>query len=185
MLDSRRGAAGEVGGYADIHGNLRYWMGVLVSTLAHDTGPLTIYDIGSNDCELTLPHAIAGHRVYAFEPGRDARSRLVRRAAAGGVAAAEFDDDTTEARLVIVPLALGRSAESRSFTVYNDDTFSSLFERSDEERVRYGLVPVERRSVTVEALDSLVSVRRIPPPDIVKIDVEGAEREVLLGAIET
>jgi hypothetical protein len=39
--------------------------------------------------------------------------------------------------------------------------------------------------VTITRLDTLTRKRRIPPPDLVKIDVEGAELEVLKGATET
>jgi len=39
--------------------------------------------------------------------------------------------------------------------------------------------------VEVHALDDLVTSGRIPPPDVVKIDVEGAERDVLEGARRT
>lgn len=176
MDRSRTSAAGAVGGYGDIHGNLRYWIGRLLEA-ASSAGPTpVIYDVGANDGELTLPWAARGIPVVAFEPGSSARDRLRHRAAS-----------MPEARenLMIVPVALGRRSDRAVLTVYNDDTFSSLYIRPPEEEARYGLATTSKESVEVVPLDELRRRRRLPPPGIVKIDVEGAEREVLLGAEET
>jgi len=40
-------------------------------------------------------------------------------------------------------------------------------------------------TVQIRRLDTLMSEAHLPPPDVMKIDVEGAEREVLTGAHET
>lgn len=184
MDQSRQSAAGAVGGYEDIHGNLRYWLGRLVERLSGTAIPPTIYDIGANDGELTLPWAAAGVPVIAFEPGTVARERLYARAAASGVAVAELGGGP-RVPLVVVPQALGRSRERRVLTVYNDDTFSSLFARPTEEEQRYGLIAAAHQEVEIDTLDAVCSRYALPPPAIVKIDVEGAEREVLLGGGET
>jgi hypothetical protein len=42
-----------------------------------------------------------------------------------------------------------------------------------------------RRTLSAVTLDSIVSRRGFPPPDLIKIDVQGAELDVLRGATET
>jgi FkbM family methyltransferase len=42
-----------------------------------------------------------------------------------------------------------------------------------------------RRMLTACTLDSIVSQRGFPPPDLIKMDVQGAELDVLRGATET
>ena len=48
------------------------------------------------------------------------------------------------------------------------------------------LFPVGTQTVrTARALDSVVRERGFPPPDLVKIDVQGAERDVMIGGMAT
>ncbi|MBD0328223.1 MAG: FkbM family methyltransferase [Pyrinomonadaceae bacterium] len=43
-------------------------------------------------------------------------------------------------------------------------------------------VPSERREVPMETLDTLIAERRLPGPYLIKVDVQGAELDVLNGA---
>jgi FkbM family methyltransferase len=185
----------EIDGYADIHHNMRFWMSTLVATLddartadgrrGGDTNgrfpsPIVIYDIGANDGELTLPIARdrEGVRIVAFEPQPGVRARLMAKAADAGLSVALWG----EARVTVVPLALGDGDEMIELEVYSDDTFSSRYARPAEELARYELEMVEAVTVRMRPLDDLVAADLFPPPDIIKIDVEGAERSVLAGA---
>ena len=172
-----------IGGYEDIHGNVRFWLNRIVSWVGD--APLVIYDIGANDGELTLPLCGPRRRVIAFEPGPAARGRLRTCAEKAGV----------DRSLTIVPVALAADAGTATLQVYSDDTFSSLHERPMKDLEQYNLEAVESLTVTTVALDTLTADHReqvpegvpvpLPPPDLVKIDVEGAERSVLQGALET
>ncbi len=180
-----------IDGYDDIHDNVRYWLGRLVEEAAGRgrsggetrRGPVVVYDIGANDGEITLPALTeaGGVRIVAFEPLPAARSRLIAGAGTRNASFALWG----EADVTIVPLALGDEDRMIEIDVYDDDTFSSLYERSPEERERYHLTAVERISVRMRPLDDLLAKGIIPPPDIVKIDVEGAELAVLRGGGET
>lgn len=172
-----------------------------------ENGPaVALFDVGSNDGELTLP--LAGrqlalrHRpetdesqpatdgatpagptvqVVAFEPQPAVRARLMGRAAERNLSVALWGS----ADLTVVPLALGDRDELIELEVYTDDTFSSLHSRPTDELERYKLQVVETVSARMRPLDDLVSGGVVPPPHLVKIDVEGAERAVLAGARET
>jgi FkbM family methyltransferase len=173
----------KIDGYSDIHHNMRFWMGTLAVTLADARGEaasLVIYDIGANDGELTLPIARErdGVRVVAFEPQPSVRARLMAKATEEGLSIALWG----EARVTVVPLALGDRDEMIELEVYSDDTFSSRYTRPAEELARYNLEMVESVSVRVRPLDDLLAAGLFPGPDILKIDVEGAELSVLRGA---
>jgi len=180
----------DIDGYDDIHDNLRYWverLGALTTPAGDD---VIVYDIGANDGEVTIPALLSLRarddrgipiRIVAFEPLPAARARLISRATEGRLSYAMWG----EADITIVPLALGDEDRMIDLVVYSDDTFSSLYERSVEEMERYKLEAVETVTVRMRPLDDLVRGGTVPPPDLVKIDVEGAERGVLTGAVET
>ncbi len=165
-------------GYDDIHNNLRYWMDQLVSAFTGLVDEVVIYDIGANDGELTVPFARKPCRIIAFEPGPVAQQRLNQRLR-------EFDGEAAVERVTVYPLALGAGTGSATLHVYSDDTFSSLHHRRPEDLVQYQLQPEDTVAVSVEPLDSLRKRDALPAPQIIKIDVEGAERDVLRGATET
>lgn len=172
--DSTSGfGSNNIGGYDDIHDNLRYWIARIAAP--RGSASLVFYDIGANDGELSLPFARPPHRVVAFEPAPAARRRLVERVTQQG----------DPAVLTVVPVALGAGAGRAILHVYSDDTFSSLHGRPREDLDQYNLQPSEEVEVPVVALDAVVPDRQLPAPDIVKIDVEGAELDVLRGATAT
>ncbi|MFP4153023.1 MAG: FkbM family methyltransferase [Alkalispirochaeta sp.] len=180
----------EIDGYDDIHDNVRYWVERLVVQATPTDGAIVLYDIGANDGEVTIPAVLSlragtnrGNpvRIVAFEPLPAARARLITRARECGLSFAMWG----EADITIVPLALGNEDRMIELTVYSDDTFSSLYERPDEEMERYHLEAAEVVTARMRPLDDLVRGGTVPPPDVVKIDVEGAERGVLTGAVET
>ena len=77
-------------------------------------------------------------------------------------------------------LAFAGAIHSKAvFNVYADHRKSSLFINKKQGRADHTI------DVAVAPLDSMVASHRIPPPYVVKIDAEGAERDVIQGAHET
>ena len=124
----------------------------------------TVIDVGANIGYNTIYAArLAGSRgrVIALEPTPDTLSVLRRNIAASG-----FDNVAVE------PVAAGRAAGTRDFFVRGRiSAVNSLYPDS-----RYADVTSVLR-VTVAPLDDLVA----GPVDVVKIDVEGAEIDILEG----
>jgi FkbM family methyltransferase len=144
-------------------------------------GALAI-DIGANVGQMTLEMAeLVGPvgRVLAVEPAEGNLQVLRQHIAANG-----FTD-----RVVIVPAACSeRSGETVEMTVFGADAGAvgsgHTLARSPgvaAERARHLHVTVQVPTVSV---DGLCAEQRFVP-EVIKIDVEGAELEVLRGARET
>ncbi|MBS1683534.1 MAG: FkbM family methyltransferase [Bacteroidetes bacterium] len=161
--------------------SLIYWRG------AHEWAPMflmqkelkkgmTYYDIGANIGEFTLFAAnLLGDngKVCSFEPMNDTYQVLLE-----NIALNKF-----EKRVAAFPIALSDhngEAELFAATEYTDlgsteDGFHTIYARDDRSVLLY--------KIKLETMDGKQG--EIPPPDFVKIDVEGAELSVLKGAQET
>jgi FkbM family methyltransferase len=122
-------------------------------------------DVGANIGVYALTAALKGARAVAFEPTEAARLVIAENAALNGV-----KDSVT-----ISALALSDYDGSAWFTVGQDCT--NKLARNEAEQG----VPTEVRKLDT-CLAELASGRT---PDIVKIDVEGADEAVLRGAAGT
>jgi FkbM family methyltransferase len=116
-------------------------------------------DVGANVGTYTiLASGICRARTYAFEPDPDTLLRLRR----------NIEINRLSERVQVHNCALGASKGDVAFTV-GLDTLNRLATDSDE----------ATRTVSMERLDEVVSDSN---PVMMKVDVEGAELEVLLGA---
>ncbi|WP_336345186.1 FkbM family methyltransferase [Halalkalicoccus ordinarius] len=133
-----------------------------------------VVDVGANTGVYAL--SVAAERpeasVVAIEPDPRTVDRLRANVEASG-----FDD-----RIELLPIGLGAEPTTLPFYRSNYHELSS-FNRYNAERWEARVVGVE--GISVETLDGLVADGEIPPPDHLKIDVEGFGREVLEGAHET
>ncbi len=131
-----------------------------------------IYDVGANVGFITLIAArFAGSagRVFAFEPLPDNFRQLERNARINGFEHVRAKN-----------IALANSDGPGLFRISKSPTWGKLATVPGEVADEIGQI-----EVPVVRLDSLVQGEKLPWPNLIKIDVEGAEAEVLDGALET
>jgi FkbM family methyltransferase len=132
------------------------------------------YDVGAN---LGFFSLLAAHvsglgegRVYAFEAAPDNAEAIRVNARLNSIA-----------NVSVLAVAVSDRAGRGRLQVVDDQSWSKL--------VEYGEHPFTERVIDVElvAIDDVVGSGsgRLPPPTVVKIDVEGAELAVLAGMRET
>lgn len=124
------------------------------------------YDIGANVGYHTCTALKKGVKtVHAFEPDPVTASVLRLNLRLNGLMGASCQ---------VMEMALGGT------------TASGIFHRSHVSNSgRSGFRPVDAVAsfeVPIETIDALIAARRTPAPTVLKIDVEGLEHEVLLGA---
>lgn len=115
-------------------------------------------------------------RVHAFEPDPENLSLLARNLRLGGI----------ENRVTVWPAAVGDVDGWQEFQIDDVQSASGTLSRASrggpsEGRRNLGLRPLTR-TVQCVSLDRLAAEGRISPPDVIKVDVEGAEDLLLEGA---
>jgi len=128
------------------------------------------YDIGGYRGYISGAMALAGAaKVFAFEPLPD-NQRALRR----------LCELNPQLPVNVIAVALGAEDGEALLKVMPDASMGKLANSSFQSEA----TALSEMSVTVRKIDSLLQTREIPPPDVVKIDVEGAEADVLTGARE-
>lgn len=129
------------------------------------------YDIGANIGFFSLLAArrvTAQGSVYAFEPVPNNAAMIVRNAALNGFASIEVFNEAVGARTGRAELNLAHHIGG-----------AVLASAGTPPDMR------GRMQVDVVALDDVIARRKLRPPALVKIDVEGAELDVLSGMRQT
>ncbi len=137
-----------------------------------------VYDCGANLglYDRFLVATLGAGRVVAFEPSPENRHFLAANLALGGIAD----------RVTVLPMALADEDGIAEFQVDDVQTTSGTLSKvtggePSEGRRNLRLAP-RTDQVLCRRLDTVVSEEKLPPPDVIKIDVEGAEAFVLRGA---
>lgn len=122
-----------------------------------------VFDCGANIGLFSLLAAAKGCKVFAFEPAPDALEYLKQTARIHP--SIEIQETATS----------DRSGTTRISLSQGNNTSSSF------------VLPVEGDTfeITTTSIDDFVEMRKLPSVDFIKADIEGAERLMLAGAVET
>src|ERR1039458_6473418 len=128
------------------------------------------YDIGGYRGFVSGVMALAGAmKVFVFEPLPSNQQALRR-----------LCELNPQLPINLITVALGDADDPAFLKIMPDPSMGKLAKSSFQaDATALGEIPV-----MVRRIDSLLQGREIPPPDVVKIDVEGAELDVLSGALE-
>lgn len=146
-------------------------VGVLRKLQRHNKGPCVIFDVGANKGQflrLALQEAQPElTQIHCFEPSKAAFEALNAAYGACG-----------NVRLNNTALA----AKHGDAVLYFDQPGSGLASLTKRRLGHFGISHVGQEPVSVETLDSYCMANGIETIDLLKIDVEGHELDVLLGA---
>ena len=162
--DPRALAAWKKGWDPDHYIRLRRW---------HDQGfrPRAVFDIGAHEggwsemCQAIFSPA----QCFLFEPQPEYQAKARARQPSG-------------ANWQVLPFALGDSEQTQPMFLTENGAASSILPPiTGEVPIGWGTRSVGQKDVQVATLDGLAQRERLPPPDLVKIDVQGYEGRVIAG----
>ena len=150
--------------------NVEHWLKQVLCKLEK---PI-FYDVGSNYGYYSVILSQLTKTTYAFEPVAETFIVLKKNIKKNRIK-----------NIIQFPFALSDKEESISINIYSSSGNNSMFKRnipSDHPTKHIG-----KSNIRTKTIDSLVfsENNRIEKPDLIKIDVEGAELHVLKGAIKT
>jgi len=133
--------------------------------------PQTVIDVGANKGQFSLAvrYLYPSAKIHAFEPLR--AERAVYKSVVSGPAQ-------------IHPVALGAKKGSADFFITVNADSSSLLPPARNQTEAYGTLLSTKTSVSVERLSDALSSEELIGPVLLKMDVQGAELQVLEGAEE-
>jgi FkbM family methyltransferase len=120
-----------------------------------------VLDVGSNTGMFSLKQAARGARVYAFEPNPQAYSRLMR----------NIEENSLADRVSGFQLALGSRPGQAALKAATATVLT---------RVQFD----SQGDVKVDSLDQVIPGLGIDRVQLMKLDVEGAEAEILAGGTQ-
>lgn len=141
---------------------------------AEDKRFRSLVDVGSNVGQFSIAFAerYPNSKIYAFEPLPDCASLLIR--------------NTGDLDIEIQQIAIGGTDDVIDIHVNEHRHSSSLLKLGNRHKAAFPQArEIASIPVAMKRLDSVLRDVDLPEPGLLKIDVQGYEREVLRGATKT
>lgn len=128
-----------------------------------------IFDIGANKGQSIkrFKKIFINPSIYSFEPIKECFDELIL----------NFGNDVK-----IFNLALGENNETKTLRINQDSGTSSFYKINQGYNNLHGNKEIRKQQVKVDTLDRFVKKNNIQFIDLIKIDVQGFEEKILLGA---
>jgi FkbM family methyltransferase len=131
--------------------------------------PFVIVDVGVQGGENLRWHALGDHLILH---GFDAIEAVVE----------QLQSANRRPNVTYHCMALGNADGNIELFINEADLYSSSMYRHGESRFERRDPRLRTQQVPIRRLDGLIQGGSVPPPDFLKVDVEGFEGEVLLGS---
>lgn len=125
-----------------------------------------VYDVGSSVGLWSIAAATLASNVIAFEPDPAIRNRLEQNIRLNHLK-----------NIRAYPYAISDENGTTTLHTNGADNVSPSLGGANVKNLALGQIEVEAKT-----LDAFISARSTPPPTILKVDIEGAEYQALLGA---
>lgn len=142
----------------------------IINYLLENKDDIVVYDVGANTGYYGILMATVGNnkvKVFSFEPVKEHVNILKE----------SLELNNLENKITVFSMALS-----------NEDGESNIFLSGTGSTIVKGFMNVaenNQRSVAVKKLDGLFLANNMDLPDFIKIDIEGAEYDMLCGSKET
>jgi FkbM family methyltransferase len=142
--------------------------------LNHDLKGLVVYDIGAFHGLLTLLFARTARQVISYEPNTKNHARLTDNLGVNGVK-----------NVTVRKVGLGSEVSDATMVASALTPGGATIESGTVDALVHSNLRVVSEQVHITTLDDDIRENSLPTPDFIKIDVEGAELPVLVGARKT
>jgi FkbM family methyltransferase len=132
--------------------------------------PRTVVDVGANKGQFSLVahYLFPDAKIHAFEPLESER-RIYQSVVSGAVQ--------------VHSVALGAEKGTADFFIASRADSSSLLSPGKGQAAAYGVGLSSRTTVSVDKLENVINAAELAAPVLLKLDVQGAELQVLRGAV--
>ncbi len=143
---------------------------------------LVIYDLGAHFGYHSLTFAKkagSSSKIYAFEPNPKTKERLLMHL---------NQNPELNQQITVIDKAISNKRGESVFLAFQDlehGTSSASFLMKDKTKARRNDDVAREIVVKTETIDYLIENKVISPPNIIKIDIEGAESDALEGSLKT